>query len=156
MTVIATTVTYTAVCPTNPASLVILEYCSTFTVEACGCETQSQPEIPLTTVVHSCDACGAAGESTVTLTVPAALAATATATNNAGVVVATANPAAANTAAVAATYTVAQVTATANVSVAATSVPYVVTAGASIPTTGREIVAAAVVAMFSLCFAFIL
>ncbi|KAB5546912.1 hypothetical protein GE09DRAFT_1060504 [Coniochaeta sp. 2T2.1] len=39
MTTITTTIAYTTVCPTNPASIVIVEYCTTFTVPDCGCPT---------------------------------------------------------------------------------------------------------------------
>ncbi|KAI1143181.1 glycoside hydrolase family 16 protein [Hypoxylon sp. FL0543] len=88
----AITVTYTTICSTNPASLVEVEYSTTVTYEECGC-TKSRPHhpvgtaslttttpasaamthVPMTTYAETCHACGAHGESTVTLTVPVAV-----------------------------------------------------------------------------------
>ncbi|XDG07103.1 hypothetical protein ABKA04_006718 [Annulohypoxylon sp. FPYF3050] len=90
----ALTVTYTTVCPTNPATLVEVEYSTTVTYEDCGC-TASKPHtghppvnslnvtatipttpitaVPMTTHIESCRACGPHGESIVTLTVPEAV-----------------------------------------------------------------------------------
>lgn len=89
----AITVTYTTVCSTNPATLVEAEYVTTMTYEECGCtKSKSKPAhtnppyttttpasaapiyIPMETCTETCHACGPAGESTVTLTVPAAVA----------------------------------------------------------------------------------
>lgn len=150
LTTITSTLTYTTVCSTNPASLVVLEYCSTFTVEACGCDSQTHPEIAMATVVNSCDACGAAGESIVTLTVPAALVATVTA--NAASAVSTAKPAA-----VATQSTAAKITAAANASSTSTSVPVVVvTAAAGISPMNLKLVATVVMGTFALYFALLL
>ncbi|KAI0841828.1 glycoside hydrolase family 16 protein [Hypoxylon sp. FL0890] len=92
----AITVTYTTVCSTNPASLVEVEYSTTITYEECGCTksksktahypvstahlTTTTPAsaamtyIPMTTYAETCHACGPHSESTVTLTVPVAVA----------------------------------------------------------------------------------
>ena len=135
MTTIMSTMSYTTICSTNPASLVVVEYCSTFTVPDCGCDTQTQPEIPVATVVNTCDACGAAGESVVTLTVPVMLVADATAdaaavaeatADAADVADATANPAdvadaTVNAAAVAVATADAAAIATANAAAGATA-----------------------------------
>ncbi|KAI1207953.1 glycoside hydrolase family 16 protein [Annulohypoxylon truncatum] len=90
----ALTVTYTTVCPTNPASLIEVEYSTIVTYEDCGCTaskhktghpsinpmnvTATIPTTPITTVpmtthVESCRACGPHGESIITLTVPEAM-----------------------------------------------------------------------------------
>ncbi|RYP53888.1 hypothetical protein DL768_001200 [Monosporascus sp. mg162] len=96
----ALTVTYTAVCPTDPAQLVAVEYCTTATLtmteEDCGCTTTTTPPygagnmtapiyalgnatapaasaVPMCTVTETCDACGPGGASVVTLTVPEAV-----------------------------------------------------------------------------------
>ncbi|KAI1093551.1 glycoside hydrolase family 16 protein [Rostrohypoxylon terebratum] len=90
----ALTVTYTTVCPTNPATLVEVEYATTATYEDCGCtatkaETGRPPvhfmnvtatipttpitAVPMTTHVEPCRACGPHGENTVTLTIPEAV-----------------------------------------------------------------------------------
>jgi hypothetical protein len=157
MTTITTTLTYTTVCSTNPAELVVVEYCSTFTVEDCESASQSLPEIPMSTVVQSCDACGVSGESTVTLTVPAVVAATATATADTAEVTgaATPTPAAAASpsyAVVVATTTVPVVPATAT----STSVAVVVTAGAGVATMSKGLMATVLVGTMSLFFAFVL
>ena len=80
----ALTVTYIDVCPTNPTELIEVEYCTTttYTVEECGCTADAiapatqiaVPTVPMATVTETCDACGQAGESTVTLTIPEAVA----------------------------------------------------------------------------------
>lgn len=91
MVAVSTTVTYSAVCATNPAVLEVLEYCTTMTVPGPGCVSKVvTPQVPMATVVKACAACGAGGASAVTLTIPAALCTTGT--SNGGV--------AANTAAV--------------------------------------------------------
>ncbi|CAN8102145.1 unnamed protein product [Discula destructiva] len=72
--IITSTITYTAVCETNPAQLVTLTYCTTITV----CPTSS-PSIPQTIVTQSCDSCGKNGSSVVTLTIPVHVAVTKTA-----------------------------------------------------------------------------
>ncbi|KAI1264204.1 glycoside hydrolase family 16 protein [Xylariaceae sp. FL1019] len=61
----AVTVTYVAVCPTDSAKLITLEYCTTPTVPITS--------VPMTTCTETCNACGPHGESTVTLTVPEAV-----------------------------------------------------------------------------------
>lgn len=79
MVVVTSTVTYSTVCATNPAVLEVLEYCTTMTVPGPGCSLKAiTPQVPMTTLVRACSACGAAGESAVTLTIPAALCATGT------------------------------------------------------------------------------
>ncbi|KAM0810785.1 hypothetical protein AB5N19_11137 [Seiridium cardinale] len=84
----AITVTYTTVCATNPAELVTLEYCTTLTIEDCPSGTPvpglgfispandiaTPTAVPMTTYVETCKACGAHGESTITLTIPEAVA----------------------------------------------------------------------------------
>ncbi|EON97590.1 putative endo- -beta- protein [Phaeoacremonium minimum UCRPA7] len=77
---ITSTVTYVSVCSTNPAILVTLEYCTTWTVTGCGCAHDTTPAVAMSTMVAACDACGASGESSVTLTVPAAVCTTAAVT----------------------------------------------------------------------------
>ncbi|KAI1102166.1 glycoside hydrolase family 16 protein [Jackrogersella minutella] len=102
-TTTALTVTYTTICSTNPASLMEVEYCTTVTYEECDCTmskyktghssvvptnaaitttaamltttsaTLPVTTIPMTTCTETCQACGPHGESTVTLTVPAAV-----------------------------------------------------------------------------------
>ncbi|KAI0132030.1 concanavalin A-like lectin/glucanase domain-containing protein [Xylariales sp. AK1849] len=68
----AVTVTYTTICATNPASLIVLQYCTTLTLEDCPCtQTPAAALVPMQTYPQACDACGPKGESTVTLTVPA-------------------------------------------------------------------------------------
>ncbi|KAI1461555.1 glycoside hydrolase family 16 protein [Annulohypoxylon moriforme] len=90
----ALTVTYTTVCPTNPATLVEVEYSTTVTYEDCSCTASKHKTgypsmnsinvtamipttpitaVPMTTHIESCRACGPHGESTVTLTVPEAV-----------------------------------------------------------------------------------
>ncbi|KAI1381921.1 glycoside hydrolase family 16 protein [Hypoxylon crocopeplum] len=96
----ALTVTYTTVCPTNPASLVEVEYCTTVTYGNCAhtqhkehkmpyhtypghanlpTTTTKNPtlhavtDVPMTTCVEMCHACGPHGENTITLTVPKAV-----------------------------------------------------------------------------------
>ncbi|KAI1130546.1 glycoside hydrolase family 16 protein [Nemania abortiva] len=78
------TVTFTTVCPTDAARLVTLEYCTTVTRtmpgHSCACTgtgatAAPYPVVPMTTYAANCHACGPHGESTVTLTVPAAVAA---------------------------------------------------------------------------------
>ncbi|KAI0203770.1 hypothetical protein F4808DRAFT_476169 [Astrocystis sublimbata] len=70
------TVTYTTICASDPATLDVLEYRTTMTLEQ-PCEsytpTITTAEVPMATCTETCDACGAHGESTVTLTVPAAV-----------------------------------------------------------------------------------
>ncbi|KAI0160412.1 glycoside hydrolase family 16 protein [Xylariaceae sp. FL1272] len=61
----AVTVTYVAICPTDSAKLITLEYCTTPTAPITA--------IPMTTCTETCNACGPHGESTVTLTVPEAV-----------------------------------------------------------------------------------
>lgn len=156
MTTITSTMTYTAVCPTNPASLVVVEYCTTFTVPDCGCATQTRPAIPVTTVVHSCDACGAAGESSVTLTVPAAVVAAAAGATNAATAAPQTNAATAAAQTNAATVA-AQTTAAANVSTTTTSAPgTVVTAAAGIAAMSKELLAMMVAGTCALYFAMLL
>ncbi|KAK6085904.1 mixed-linked glucanase [Seiridium cupressi] len=84
----AITVTYTTVCATNAAELVTLEYCTTLTIENCPSGTPvsglgfispandiaTPTAVPMTTYVETCKACGAHGESTITLTIPEAVA----------------------------------------------------------------------------------
>ncbi|KAI0117085.1 glycoside hydrolase family 16 protein [Daldinia grandis] len=82
------TITYTALCATNPAKLVEVEYHTAVTYTQCTC-TKSQPEppypttktpppaalaaIPMKMYKATCQACGPHGESTVTLTMPIAV-----------------------------------------------------------------------------------
>lgn len=74
---LTSTVTYTTVCATNPAVLVVVEYCTTMTLTHCGCATAPPPpQVPLTTQVAACSACAPGGGSVVTLTVPIAVVAT--------------------------------------------------------------------------------
>ncbi|KAI0023066.1 glycoside hydrolase family 16 protein [Xylariomycetidae sp. FL0641] len=84
------TLTYTTVCATNPAKLTTVEYCTTVTYEECptspaasmpAAPTTSMSSVrpalaavPMTTCTETCRACGPRGQSTVTLTVPAAVA----------------------------------------------------------------------------------
>ncbi|KAH8197118.1 hypothetical protein TruAng_008723 [Truncatella angustata] len=89
----AVTVSYTTICATNPAELVILEYCTTITIENCPVTTATTAPapgvpstslgnamavpttaVPMKTCVETCSACGPKGESTVTLTIPLAIA----------------------------------------------------------------------------------
>lgn len=77
---ITSTVTYVSVCATNPAILETLEYCTTWTVTGCGCATDTTPSVAMSTTVAACNACGASGESSVTLTLPAAVCPTAVVT----------------------------------------------------------------------------
>lgn len=67
---ITTTITYTAVCPTNPALLVAQEYCTTLK----DCARCAKPSVPMTAITQTCNKCGAGGESAVTLTVPVGVA----------------------------------------------------------------------------------
>ncbi|RYO76248.1 hypothetical protein DL763_010626 [Monosporascus cannonballus] len=92
-------VTYTAVCPTDPARLVAVEYCTTVALtvaeEDCGCTTTppygagnmtapvyalgnatapAASAMPMCTVTETCNACGPGGASVVTLMVPEAVA----------------------------------------------------------------------------------
>ncbi|KAI1298913.1 glycoside hydrolase family 16 protein [Xylaria venustula] len=81
-----TTVTYVTICPTDAAKLITLEYYATLTSTRQGCargarcnaattnSTISTPAVPMTTLTQTCDACGPHGASTVTLTVPRAVA----------------------------------------------------------------------------------
>jgi hypothetical protein len=71
VTSVVTTVVFTTVCPTDPASLIVTEVCSTIFYEDCGCDSQVVPEVPMTTTLASCHACGPDGGDTVTLIVPA-------------------------------------------------------------------------------------
>ncbi|KAI1498722.1 glycoside hydrolase family 16 protein [Biscogniauxia marginata] len=65
----ALTVTYTTVCATNPAILTALAYTTTVTYADFGCAAA----VPMATCTRPCRGCGPRGESTVMLTVPAAL-----------------------------------------------------------------------------------
>ncbi|KAK7744833.1 hypothetical protein SLS62_009995 [Diatrype stigma] len=96
----AITVTYSAVCATDAARLIAVEYCTTatLTIEECASATAdsvaaaavvavamttttppaaeasaASAAVPMCTVTETCDACGQNGESTVTLTVPLAV-----------------------------------------------------------------------------------
>jgi len=155
MTTIMSTMSYTTVCPTNPASLVVVEYCATFTVPKCNCASQTAPAIPLTTVVASCDTCGAQGESSVTLTLPAAVVAGATntaAAANAGFV---AGPTQAALSAAAAAKN--NVTATVTFTTTSTSSPGTfVTAAASAAVISKELLALIVAGTGTLYFAMLL
>ena len=159
MTTITTTLSYTTVCPTNPASLVVMTTCATFTVPDCGCPTQTRPSIPVTTVVQSCNACGAGGEDSVTLTVPVAAAViTAAGAANGG-----ATAAAAAQATVVVAGGVAQAPAGAGAghgngsATATTGAPgAVVTAGASGLALSRELLGAVVAGSCALFFAVLL
>ncbi|KAI0555480.1 glycoside hydrolase family 16 protein [Xylaria curta] len=72
----AVTVTYTTICPTDAGKLMTLEYYTTLTTQQpCRLCTAATPAVPMTTCTETCNACGPHGESTVTLTVPAAVAA---------------------------------------------------------------------------------
>ncbi|KAI1147826.1 glycoside hydrolase family 16 protein [Nemania diffusa] len=78
----AVTVTFTSICPTDAARLITLEYRTTLTAPApsCSCSAAAAgfvaaPAVPMTTYAATCAACGPRGESTVTLTVPRAVAA---------------------------------------------------------------------------------
>ncbi|KAI1468697.1 glycoside hydrolase family 16 protein [Daldinia caldariorum] len=98
------TITYTTVCATNPAKLVEAEYHTTVTYAQCTC-THSQPPhpttkpappppaalaaVPMKMYKTTCRACGAHGESTVTLTVPQALYTTTTSSSPSDVVAVT-------------------------------------------------------------------
>ncbi|KAK1967352.1 WSC-domain-containing protein [Colletotrichum sublineola] len=76
---LVTTITYTTVYATEPASLVPAEYPTTILVfmckKYCGDRDPTAVHVPLMTTVASCDACGANGTSQVTLTVPLQIAA---------------------------------------------------------------------------------
>ncbi|KAK2046583.1 hypothetical protein LZ31DRAFT_197799 [Colletotrichum somersetense] len=76
---LVTTITYTTLYPTDPASLVPVEYHTTILVAVCnkycGDRAPAAVRVPLMTTVASCDACGADGASQVTLTVPLQIAA---------------------------------------------------------------------------------
>ncbi|KAI8954064.1 glycoside hydrolase family 16 protein [Xylaria longipes] len=70
------TVTFTTICPTDAGRLVTLEYCTTLTAQKpCQLCAATAPAVPMTTCTEACNACGPHGESTVTLTVPSAVAA---------------------------------------------------------------------------------
>ncbi|KAI1177447.1 glycoside hydrolase family 16 protein [Nemania sp. FL0916] len=69
----AVTVTYTTICPTDAARLVTLEYCTTLTATKPHGACMAEPTVAMTTCTKTCAACGAHGESTVTLTVPYAV-----------------------------------------------------------------------------------
>ncbi|TRX93114.1 hypothetical protein FHL15_005982 [Xylaria flabelliformis] len=72
----AVTVTYTTICPTDAGKLMTLEYYTTLTTQQpCRLCSAKTPAVPMTTCTETCNACGPHGESTVTLTVPAAVAA---------------------------------------------------------------------------------
>ncbi|KAI0447807.1 glycoside hydrolase family 16 protein [Xylaria telfairii] len=72
----AVTVTFTTICPTDAARLITLEYSTTLTTQQpCRICTATAPAVPMTTCTETCDGCGPHGESTVMLTVPAAVAA---------------------------------------------------------------------------------
>ncbi|KAI0457780.1 glycoside hydrolase family 16 protein [Xylaria acuta] len=72
----AVTVTFTTICPTDAGRLATLEYITTLTTrQPCRLCTAAAPAVPMTTCTETCDACGPHGESTVTLTVPEAVAA---------------------------------------------------------------------------------
>lgn len=65
------TVTYTTVCPTNPASLVLTETCVTLPYYPCQkCANSGIPSVEMTITTVDCVACGHNGEDHVTLTVP--------------------------------------------------------------------------------------
>ncbi|KAB5577974.1 hypothetical protein GE09DRAFT_536426 [Coniochaeta sp. 2T2.1] len=67
------TVTYTTVCPTNPASLVLTETCVTLPYYPCQrCANHGIPTVEMITTAVNCMACGHNGEDRVTLTVPKA------------------------------------------------------------------------------------
>lgn len=70
MTSVVTTITYTTINPANPTALMETELCSTLYFPHCGCPTQVNPTVPMTTIEASCNRCGSKGESLVTLTVP--------------------------------------------------------------------------------------
>ncbi|KAI0972644.1 glycoside hydrolase family 16 protein [Xylaria arbuscula] len=81
--IVTTVVTYATICPTDAAKLVTLEYYATLTSTRQGCArcgaaatntTIATPAVPMTTFEQTCDACGPRGASTVTLTVPRAVA----------------------------------------------------------------------------------
>ncbi|KAI0429856.1 glycoside hydrolase family 16 protein [Xylaria sp. FL1042] len=62
-------VTYATICPTDAAKLITLEYYATLTASQ-NCTAT----VPMTTLTQTCEACGPRGASTVTLTVPQAVA----------------------------------------------------------------------------------
>ncbi|GKU23087.1 unnamed protein product [Fusarium langsethiae] len=69
------TITYTIVDPKNPATFKVERYCSTIQYYPCHrCENQDIPAVHMTTIQRQCNACGANGENSVYLTVPAAVA----------------------------------------------------------------------------------
>ncbi|KAI8632159.1 glycoside hydrolase family 16 protein [Xylariaceae sp. FL1651] len=73
----AVTVTFTTICPTDAARLITLEYRTTLTAAPAPANrlVLTAPAVPMTTCTETCSACGPHGESTVTLTVPEAVAA---------------------------------------------------------------------------------
>ncbi|KAB5518842.1 hypothetical protein GE09DRAFT_1155531 [Coniochaeta sp. 2T2.1] len=157
MTTITTTLSYTTVCSTNPASLVVVTTCATFTVPDCGCPTQTYPSIPVSTVVHPCNACGAGGEDSVTLTVPVAAVVTGA---GAGAGAANVGPAAAAAQATVVVPGVAQPTGGAgygNGSSVTTAAPApIVTAAAGVLGLSKELLGMAVAGTCALYFAVLL
>lgn len=91
--VVVTHITFTELCDGNPAKLCEYGYYATLTVDSCGgggstrnCTTASATNrsatvsaasvsVPMTTITQTCDACGPKNQSTVTLTIPEAVAA---------------------------------------------------------------------------------
>ncbi|KAF4973832.1 hypothetical protein FZEAL_9211 [Fusarium zealandicum] len=68
---IVTTVVYTIVDPHNPSYLTVAEFCTTLEYSPCDqCKTQITPQVEMSTILTTCDACGYRGEKTITLTVP--------------------------------------------------------------------------------------
>ncbi|KAF4975137.1 hypothetical protein FZEAL_8036 [Fusarium zealandicum] len=73
---VTTTVTYFTVLPSNPGVLVPQQSVVTRWYEQCGCKNPRLLELPMETKTVLCNACGARGESTVTLTIPVTIAVT--------------------------------------------------------------------------------
>lgn len=69
---VTTTVTYMTILPSDPGVLVPQEITATLWYENCGCANPKLLDLPMETKVMECNACGAQGQNTVTLTIPLA------------------------------------------------------------------------------------
>ncbi|RYP12100.1 hypothetical protein DL765_007469 [Monosporascus sp. GIB2] len=67
------TVAYTTLDLLNPAAPVAMTFCSTVVYQICGRASETMPGISTTTVMVSCNACGAEGEHNAPPIVPVAL-----------------------------------------------------------------------------------
>ncbi|TIC98867.1 Endo-1,3(4)-beta-glucanase [Colletotrichum higginsianum] len=76
---LVTTISYTTVCATDAASLVLAEHCTTILVPGCnrycGDGGPAAISVPMTTTVVPCEGCGVGGADEITLTVPLRIAA---------------------------------------------------------------------------------